>query len=103
MERGGEKIRILYLTNRLAPAGAETFLLNRLGVVVATKKRQFVRAQELLQRAIELAPQNPVYTHNLSKILGLAASRDVERAASSPGRELQAKKKGSFWQRLFGR
>jgi hypothetical protein len=83
--------------------GEDPILLNRLGVVVATKKRQFLRAQELLQRAIELAPQNPVYTHNLSKILGLAASRDVERAASSPGREPQTKKRGSFWQRLFGR
>lgn len=42
MERGGEKIRILYLTNRLAPAGAETFLLNRLGVLDRSRYEPYV-------------------------------------------------------------
>ena len=38
------KARILYLTNRFAPAGAETFLLNRLSVVDRARFEPFVGA-----------------------------------------------------------
>ena len=58
MERGGEKIRILYLTNRLAPAGAETFLLNRLGVLDRSRFEPYVgelRAGGDLKPAFERA------------------------------------------------
>ncbi len=76
--------------------GDDPVIMNRLGVVVAMKKGEWKRGQELLFRAVELSPMNPVYTHNLSKILGLAASREVDRAAAPKAR-------GSFWKRLLGR
>lgn len=38
----GDKVRILYLTNRLAPAGAETFLLNRLSVLDRSRFEPYV-------------------------------------------------------------
>lgn len=46
-------VRILYLTNRLAPAGAETFLLNRVGVLDRARFEPFVGA---LRAGGDLAP-----------------------------------------------
>lgn len=46
-------VRILYLTNRLAPAGAETFLLNRIGVLDRTRFEPYVGA---LRAGGDLAP-----------------------------------------------
>lgn len=46
-------VRILYLTNRLAPAGAETFLLNRIGVLDRSRFEPFVGA---VRAGGELAP-----------------------------------------------
>lgn len=46
-------VRILYLTNRLAPAGAETFLLNRMSVLDRSRFEPFAGA---LRAGGELAP-----------------------------------------------
>jgi len=46
-------VRILYLTNRLAPAGAETFLLNRIGVL---DRRRFEPYMGALRAGGDLAP-----------------------------------------------
>ncbi len=47
---------------------------NRLGVLLATKKKEFVRAQQLIEEAIERAPGNAIYERNLAKVLSMAAS-----------------------------
>jgi tetratricopeptide (TPR) repeat protein len=50
---------------------------NRLGVLLATRKRQFARARSLVETAISLAPNNRAYQHNLAKILQMEAVIDV--------------------------
>ena len=80
--------------------GEDPLILNRLGVVLAMRRSDVRRGQQLLERAVVLAPMNPVYTHNLSKVLGLAAARVVDRGASTAG---TPKGKGGFWKRLLGR
>jgi hypothetical protein len=48
---------------------------NRLGVLLAIHKRQFDRAADQIQRAIELDPNNLHYKSNLGKILSKKRSR----------------------------
>ena len=47
----------------------EAIVLNRLAVLLATRKKAFVRARALLTRAIELAPASAIYRRNLDKIV----------------------------------
>jgi hypothetical protein len=53
--------------------------MNRLGVILAMKKREFARAQQLVEQAIELAPDNAAYEKNLQKILSMAATSDLKK------------------------
>ena len=48
-------------------------LYNRLAVVLLNRQRDAQAAQELLHRAIELDPENPVYRQNLIKVLQFVA------------------------------
>ena len=66
---------------------------NRLGVILAMKKQEFDRAQQMIEKAIELAPTNGTYEKNLHKVL----SRAALHARKSNG----GKKKGL--RGLFGR
>ncbi len=66
---------------------------NRLGVILAMKKQEFSRAQEMIEKAIELAPNNGTYEKNLHKVL----SRAALHARKGPG----GKRKGI--RGLFGR
>ena len=50
---------------------------NRLGVLLATRRQEYSRAQELIEKALELSPGNKVYEQNLQKILARAATDDV--------------------------
>jgi tetratricopeptide (TPR) repeat protein len=51
----------------------EPAFYNRLGVLVAMKKGDYVRGQQLIEQALSLSPGNPTYDHNLGKILQRAA------------------------------
>lgn len=90
-DRGGidEAIGLL---ERALKADRDPVILNRLGVLLATRKRDLARAQTLLEEAVQEAPQNPAYMHNLSKVLVRTVDVDAPREP-----------KGSFWGRVFGR
>lgn len=47
----------------------EPMVLNRLGVLLATRKRAFARARAALERAVELDPDSSVYQSNLQKVI----------------------------------
>jgi tetratricopeptide (TPR) repeat protein len=51
---------------------------NRLGVILAMKKREYARAQALVEQAIELSGGNATYERNLAKIVSLAAAAEVK-------------------------
>jgi hypothetical protein len=99
-EAAGDVDRAVRLFEAALRLGEDPLILNRLGVVLAMRRSDVRRGQQLLERAVALAPMNPVYTHNLSKVLGLAAARVVDRGASTTG---TPKGKGGFWKRLLGR
>lgn len=68
-------------------------ILNRLGVILALRRRRLDEARRLLERAVELAPENRAYVHNLGKVLDFLAK---EAPASRPARR-------SLWRRLTRR
>jgi len=85
--------------------GEDPVVLNRLGVLLAMKKSDFMRSQSMLERAIELSPDNAIYQHNLTKVLTRAAGQSKNKRGSK-GNEPANKapeRKPSFFQRLFGR
>lgn len=102
-EAAGDIDRAVRLFEAALRLGDDPLILNRLGVVLAMRRGDVKRGQQLLYRAVELAPMNPVYTHNLSKVLGLAAARDVDRGERGASTAGSSKGKGGFWKRLLGR
>lgn len=100
-EAKGEIDRTVRLLERALLASREAVILNRLGVILATRKHELLRAQRLLEEAIEQDSSNPAYVHNLSKVL-TAAAVHVEGQREAP----RAKPRSlltSFWDRLRGR
>jgi len=81
-----EAVRLLEEAVKVKPDAAG--LYNRLGVVLATRLKEFVRATQVLQKAIDLDPDNPTYKNNLGKVLAW------EQAADE--REPKKKKRGLF-------
>jgi tetratricopeptide (TPR) repeat protein len=67
---------------------------NRLGVLLAMKKRHFDRAIELIEVAIEKAPSNVAYKANLAKVQGMAQSKkdkdEAKEKAKTAGPESRA-------------
>jgi tetratricopeptide (TPR) repeat protein len=103
-EAGGELDRTIRLLERALQVSKEAVILNRLGVILATKKRDFGRAQELLEAAVELDPQNAAYVHNLSKILAAAALRLAGHPSDGSSKEPPRRSRlASFWDRLRGK
>lgn len=102
-EASGDIDRAVRMFEAALRLGDDPLILNRLGVVLAMRRSDVRRGQQLLERAVALAPMNPVYTHNLSKVLGLAAERDVARGARGASMVAAPKSKGGFWKRLLGR
>lgn len=103
-EAGGELDRTIRLLERALQVSKEAVILNRLGVILATKRRDFVRAQDLLEAAVELDPQNAAYVHNLSKILAAAAMRLAGHQPDGPAKAPPKRSRlASFWDRLRGK
>jgi tetratricopeptide (TPR) repeat protein len=76
-ENGGDVDRAVILLEQAIAHSKQPPFLNRLGVILAMKKKEFVRAQQLVEQAIDLAPDNATYQRNLQKILSMAATADV--------------------------
>ncbi|MDP2275082.1 MAG: tetratricopeptide repeat protein [Archangium sp.] len=76
MEQGGrldEAIRFLEKSIAQSPEAAS--LYNRLGIILMRERADFRRAETLIRKAIELAPDNTVYSTNLQQVLSNQALR----------------------------
>lgn len=82
-ERYGNVDRAIELLERAIQQSRRAPFLNRLGVILAMKKRRYAEAQALIEEAIELVPTNPTYERNLQKVLSMAAAREVHAASNS--------------------
>lgn len=70
MEQNGrldEAIR--FLEKSIAQSPEAPSLYNRLGIVLMRERRDYRRAEELIRKAVELAPENTVYATNLQQVL----------------------------------
>ena len=76
MEQGGrldEAIRFLEKSISQSPEAAS--LYNRLGIILMRERGDYRRAETLIRKAIELAPENTVYSTNLQQVLSQHAVR----------------------------
>ncbi len=78
-ENSGDVDRAITLLEQAIACSKQAPFLNRLGVLLAMKKREFSRAQQLVEQAKDLAPDNTAYEKNLQKILSMAATSDMRR------------------------
>lgn len=93
-EREGQVDRAIELLKRgLAQTSTPAPLYNKLALILVDQRKDFSQAAELLERAVELEPHNPVYQQNLLKV--------VDIAASSPGGRKEPKR--GLFSRLTGR
>ncbi|MEL7369390.1 MAG: hypothetical protein AAFN74_10790 [Myxococcota bacterium] len=95
-EHRGQIDDCVQLLEKAVVHSRQAVYLNRLGVMLATKKGAYARAQALLEEATKLKPGNATYARNLQKIRYLASSEEGRGAAP---REL----KTGILQGLFGR
>lgn len=77
-EELGEVDQAIELLEKALQEAKEAMYYNRLGVLLAMKKKQFLRAQELIETALKIAPGNQTYQHNLGKVLSMAAAYEVD-------------------------
>ncbi|HEX8703109.1 MAG TPA: tetratricopeptide repeat protein [Myxococcaceae bacterium] len=85
-EREGQVDRAIELLKRgLAKTSAPAPLYNKLALILVDQRKDFTQAAELLKRAVELDPRNPVYPQNLSKVMGLAANAPNSRKEPKRG------------------
>lgn len=76
MEQGGrldEAIRFLEKSIAQSPEAAS--LYNRLGIILMRERADYRRAESLIRKAIELAPDNTIYSTNLQQVLSKHALR----------------------------
>lgn len=76
-ENHGNVDKAIELLEKALSESRQAPFYNRLGVILATKRGEYQRAQELIEKALELAPGNSLYEKNLSKVLSKAAAADV--------------------------
>ncbi len=77
LERRGEVDGAIEVLKRaIARVPQPAPLYNKLALIVLNQRRAFRQAEELLNKAMELEPDNSVYQQNLMKVYELAASVD---------------------------
>jgi tetratricopeptide (TPR) repeat protein len=93
-EREGQVDRAIEVLKRgLAQVSAPAPLYNKLALILVNQRKDFDQAAELLERAVELEPHNPVFQQNLLKVVGIVAN--------SPGSRKEPKR--GLLSRLTGR
>ncbi len=95
-ERRGDIDRAVQLLESAIAKSRRAPFLNRLGIILAMKKRQFERAQTLLEEAVQLMPSNTTYARNLHKVLAVAA-------ATGPGGGAKKSPAGNLLRGILGR
>jgi Flp pilus assembly protein TadD len=75
MEKAGKvEEAIRYLEKCIATTAKPAALYNRLALALIKERRDFRRAEEMIDKAMELDPDNPVYRENSLKIVAMRAS-----------------------------
>ncbi|GMU60230.1 MAG: hypothetical protein AMXMBFR34_19930 [Myxococcaceae bacterium] len=80
MEQGGrfnEAIR--FLENAIAKSPDAPSLYNRLAIILMRERADYRRAETLMRKAVELDPENRVYSMNLTQVLSRAAIKLQKR------------------------
>lgn len=80
MEQGGrleEAIRFLEKSIAQSPDAAS--LYNRLGIILMRERNDLRRAEQLIRKAAELAPENQVYQANLKQVVSQQALKSQRR------------------------
>lgn len=73
-ENEGDVDRAIRLLEQAISHSKQPPFLNRLGVILAMRKREYARARRFVEEARALAPGNDTYERNLHKILSMAAA-----------------------------
>jgi hypothetical protein len=80
LEKDGKwRDAVQVLETAIRKARSPSQLYNRLAIVLAKYRRDFKEAERLLNKAIEIEPENSVFQQNLIKVISMAASRDTSR------------------------
>lgn len=87
-------IRMLRHALHVNPRAAS--VLNLLGVILATRRKEYKEAIDLLLKACELEPLNAAYKRNLEKVMEHGVDDTGRETSSKPG-----KKKGFLRSKLF--
>lgn len=85
-ESAGDHERAIVTLEKALKLSRHPIVLNRLGVLYASKRRDFAKSKELLEAAVEAAPHNLAYVQNLNKVLARV--------------EPDARAKENLWQRM---
>jgi hypothetical protein len=86
LEREGQVDKAIELLKReLARVHAPAPLYNKLALILVNQRKDYTQASELLEQAVELEPNNPVFQQNLLKVVGMAASAPGSRAKARRG------------------
>ncbi len=94
-ERSGDTERAIQMLERAISQVREPApLYNRLALILINQRRDFRRAEALLTKATELAPDNKVYQQNLFKVVAMNASTPGEEKKKGPGLLTKLLKRG---------
>jgi hypothetical protein len=84
-------VKLLEQALKLNPSGAP--ILNLLGVIQATRLKEYRKASDNLMKACELEPGNRSFKNNLGKVLGMAEDmRDKRVVENDDGSAVKVKK-----------
>ncbi|MCP3103304.1 tetratricopeptide repeat protein [Myxococcus sp. K15C18031901] len=86
LERAGEVERAIEtLTRAIDRAPEAAALHSKLALILVHQRKDYARAARLLERAVELEPQNTVFQQNLLKVAALVAADGGARKERKPG------------------
>lgn len=100
LERRGEVDGAIHILKRAITQVKEpAALCNKLALILVNQRKDYRQAEELLNKAIELEPENDVYQQNLFKIVSLSAERKDSRGSGSSSSSSSGK--GGFFSKLL--
>jgi tetratricopeptide (TPR) repeat protein len=78
-EKDGDVDGAIELLERALRSHKDAAIYNRLGVILAIRKKDYGRGRAMVEKALDLSPDNETYRHNLHKILTHAATLDLQK------------------------
>jgi hypothetical protein len=83
-ERAGRVDEAIEMLEKGIEQERDPVLLNHLGVLLATRKKEFQRGRLLIEEAIQISPDHNTYRHNLERVGQLSRARAASTASSRP-------------------